>query len=189
MRSSMRAPGELRERLITALRSSVTFEAYERGGVTLLVDTGVKQVLEAAEDLLTHVEVRNHQPSTQRGRRGAALRGPDENVDVLLYELIFRAGARRLKFGDGGGEVRFLPLVEFRLEIEDLPVVLLQAQICRGFRLIAGAHFQQDLRVPVALGNPFRLGGLSGGYDQGRNDDKGYQSFHLFKAPRIFAPD
>jgi hypothetical protein len=60
--------------------------------------------------------------------------------------------------GDGGGEVRFLPLVEFRLEIEDLPVVLLQAQIGHGFRLVTGVHFQQDLRVLVALGDPCRLG-------------------------------
>ena len=111
---------ELRERFVTALRSRVTFQAHERGGVTLLVDTGVQHVLEAAEDLLAHVEVRNHQAAIQRGRRGAALRGLDEDVEVLLGAVVLHAGARRFELGDGGGEVRFLPLVEFRFEIEDL---------------------------------------------------------------------
>ena len=118
---------ERRERLVAALRTRVALQAHQRGGVTLLVDAGVQHVLEAVEDLLAHVEVRNHQPATQCGRRGPALRGRDEDVEILLYAVVPGAGAGRLELGNGGGEVRFPPFIELRLEIEDLPVVFARA--------------------------------------------------------------
>ena len=118
-----------------------------------------EQGLQAGEHVLAHVRPRQHVLLVERAVLDVAVRGVDQDLQVLAHVRAFLDRELGLQFGLGLRHRRAKAFADLGLEIEDLVVVAGDAEE-RGFlRRERRLRLEQDLRERVAARDPGRRRG------------------------------
>src|SRR3981081_295812 len=118
--------------------------------------------MEAVEEGLGQIEIRQHQPIVQLEGDTLISCVLEKDLDVLLYARLSRCSQCALITGSYGIEVGFLPLYVVWFGVEDVRVVSLDAQGSRLLRMVFGKFLQKRRGLLVALDDPRRLRYRSG---------------------------
>ena len=153
---------QLRDWFVARLASRVLAQPLERSRIASAVDPRVKERLEAAEQHVRHIDVRQHQPAGEfAGSTLVAFRA-DEDLQVLLDPGVRGGREFRRELLAHDPRIRFEALVDVRLEVANFRVVPVDAEVGSDLRGVPGEQFEQRLRVCVALGDPGSFCSLRG---------------------------
>ncbi len=142
--------GELGDRRVAFFGAGVAAQARQRRRVALLADARIEQSVEAAEEHLPEIEVRQHQATVElRGVTLVAGRG-QQDLQVLAHARIGGRGELRLEVARDRCEIRLEPRVVCRASG--------RAPRCRDPRRRAPPPFQVRIApAPSSSGAAFAL--------------------------------
>jgi hypothetical protein len=159
------------DRLEPRLRTVVTLQSQQRRRVALLRHALVEQCLEADEQGLREIEVRQQQAVVQLESGALIPRGLEQDLQVLFHARVGFVLECRGELRRHGIQIRLLAAHVSGLEVANLAVMSLYPDGRSALRRVFHDHLQQAARVGVARGDPRRRVAHTHGCPQARRGE------------------